>query len=107
MLWQRENMLEGLSDSNFQPQWSSTEGPWPSFDWYGLRMVPEDPGVRYLGPWAQYTFPQKGYSLDQQARPTEDLSQDVGASPSAKRAPTVRKSPWLRRSGLLSLSLPH
>ena len=28
----------------------------------------EDPGVRYLGPWAQYTFPQKEYSLDQQAR---------------------------------------
>ncbi len=70
--------------------------PWRSwFLWqrYGLRMTPEalfywrlgdvlcryilwitmtciavqDPGVRYLGPWAQYTFPQKEYSLNQQA----------------------------------------
>ena len=43
MLWQRENMLLGLSEYNYPfGDWSSTEGPWPSFDWYGLRMVPED-----------------------------------------------------------------
>ena len=27
----------------------------------------EDPGERYLGPWAQYTFPQKEYSLEELA----------------------------------------
>eukprot|EP00913_Durusdinium_trenchii_P032380 g30317.t1 len=91
ILWQRDRVLEGLSEYNYPfGDWNATEGPWPSYDWYGLRMVPEeclmllqstdalsgkehlcvdgeDPGVRYLGPWAQYTFPQKEYSLDQQS----------------------------------------
>ena len=35
--------------------------------WPGICTRSQDPGVRYLGPWAQYTFPQKEYSLDQQA----------------------------------------
>lgn len=68
MMWQRDLMLEGLSEYNYPfGDWNATEGPWPSYEWYGLRMTPEDPGVRYLGPWAQYTFPQKEYSLDQQS----------------------------------------
>eukprot|EP00434_Breviolum_minutum_P012466 symbB.v1.2.010982.t1/scaffold725.1/size168906/8 len=62
MMWQRDLMLEGLSEYNYPfGDWNVTEGP------YGLRMTPEDPGVRYLGPWAQYTFPQKEYSLNQQS----------------------------------------
>lgn len=83
----------------------------------------QDPGVRYLGPWAQYTFPQKEYSLDQQVpcdllfdpvnqsvKPTCSCQCTVFAvahhlccalihipdSPSAKRAPTVQRFLWLR-----------
>ncbi|CAJ1433355.1 unnamed protein product [Effrenium voratum] len=68
ILWQRNLVLAGLSEYNYPfGDWNATEGPWPSYEWYGFRMTPEDPGVRYLGPWAQYTFPQKEYSLDQQS----------------------------------------
>ncbi|OLP79917.1 hypothetical protein AK812_SmicGene39740 [Symbiodinium microadriaticum] len=90
MWWRRNTVREGLSESNYPfGDWNATEGPWPAFEWYGFRMVPEagyilvkpslcdgsnaartmqgickDPGERYLGPWAQYTFPQKEYSLE-------------------------------------------
>ena len=30
---------------------------WPPL--YGTYHLHQDPGERYLGPWAQYTFPQK------------------------------------------------
>lgn len=91
---------------------------------YASRKVLQDPGVRYLGPWAQYTFPQKEYSLDQQAtdlgatrlkaktceqrrllRGSEHFFPIAGASPSAKRAPTVRRSRWPRHSGLVSTAV--
>eukprot|EP00931_Biecheleriopsis_adriatica_P116156 TRINITY_DN91835_c0_g1_i1.p1 TRINITY_DN91835_c0_g1~~TRINITY_DN91835_c0_g1_i1.p1 ORF type:complete len:1557 (-),score=292.39 TRINITY_DN91835_c0_g1_i1:19-4689(-) len=68
MRWTLNLMTEGLSDTTWPlGDWNSTSGPWSFYEWYGPRMVPEDPGKRYLGPWGQFTFPQKEYSLEQQS----------------------------------------
>eukprot|EP00439_Symbiodinium_sp_Y106_P036153 s221_g4.t1 len=95
MWWRRNTVREGLSESNYPfGDWNATEGPWPAFEWYGFRMVPEagcvlvkpsDPGERYLGPWAQYTFPQKEYSLEELSFCTTGQScTDVPVAPSPR-----------------------
>lgn len=86
MWWRRNTVREGLSESNYPfGDWNATEGPWPAFEWYGFRMVPEDPGERYLGPWAQYTFPQKEYSLEELSFCTTGEScTDVPVAPSPR-----------------------
>ena len=37
---------QGLSEYNYPfGDWNATEGPWPSYEWYGFRMTPEDRGI--------------------------------------------------------------
>eukprot|EP00930_Biecheleria_cincta_P021566 TRINITY_DN15952_c0_g1_i2.p1 TRINITY_DN15952_c0_g1~~TRINITY_DN15952_c0_g1_i2.p1 ORF type:complete len:1446 (-),score=169.12 TRINITY_DN15952_c0_g1_i2:94-4431(-) len=81
MWWKRHAITTGMSSADWPlGEWNLTQGPWPTFTWYGPRMTPEDPGVRYLGPWNQFTFPQKLYSLGSQSTCRAENTEDANCS---------------------------